>query len=379
MKRLTAILLMIASLTACGGEKEEKLWSQGEKAQESFEEVAAEGEPKQEDSPNEKSNVVPLEVLLADQYLEEWSETESGEWDETYTKQEKNKEFEQYSNDSMEYLLPLAQDAYDDEKEFDSSSFYPFSGDSELSVQRGDNLIVSVREDFYEYSRGVHSIYGIIGMNYDSATGDVLLITDVLTDISSLPTLLSEKIIAVYGDEYESYDSLQGYLEEEYGPEDYNWTMSYQGITFYFNPYEIASYAEGIIQTTLWFDEIQELIKAEYTDVPKGGYAMTLPLGYDIDVDLDPLDGKRDSILVSSFYQTEEDEEYGSLTLRIAKNDTYCEGPGYGYEFISYLVCTQEQDKERYYLYVESIQENDYSILRVYDLNQEEIRWEDIA
>ena len=74
-----------------------------------------------------------------------------------------------------------------------------------------------------------------------------------------------------------------------------------------------------------------------------------------------------------------EDQEYGSLTLRIAKNDTYCEGPGYGYEFISYLVCTQEQDKERYYLYVESIQENDYSILRVYDLNQEEIRWEELS
>ena len=60
MKRLTAILLMIASLTACGGEKEEKLWSEGEKAQESFEEVAAEGESEKEDSPNEKRNVVPL-------------------------------------------------------------------------------------------------------------------------------------------------------------------------------------------------------------------------------------------------------------------------------------------------------------------------------
>ena len=423
MKRLMVIpllLLLTVTLTACGGKKEDNPWSEGasgkEKMEESTteetamtdkgqghqkkEEAAADGQMGQAELQNGKSNVEPLEVLLTDRYLEKWSETESGEWDESYTRlcmvtwqelvlsaecardypqlaktlQEKNKEFEGHSHDSMDYLLPLAQEAYDYEIEFGSGSFYPFSGDSKLSVQRGDNLIVSVREDFNEYSGGVHGMYGTIGMNYDSVTGEELLITDVLTDISSLPAMLSEKIMETYGDEYETYESLQGYLKEEYEPEDYNWTMSYQGITFYFNPYEIASYSEGMIRTTLWFDEIPELVKEEYTEVPVGGYAMALPLGQHIDVDLNPNDGKRDWIAVTSFYKSEEEKEYGFQRLSIGRSDYWHQGEeDYGYEFIPYLVCVGEPGKERYYIYVEGNAENDFSTLYIYDLNGKDI------
>lgn len=146
--------------------------------------------------------------------------------------------------------------------------------------------------------------------------------------------------------------------------------INYQGITFYFSPYEIASYATGIIRATIWFDENPELFYAEYLERPESGFAMSVPLGYEIDVDLDPSDAGKDRLLISAY----EDQEYGTYYLNVSKNDTVYEFSDYGYRFVPYLVCVGEAGKEQYYLYVESTQENDYNILYVYDLNQEKMQ-----
>ena len=41
--------------------------------------------------------------------------------------------------------------------------------------------------------------------------------------------------------------------------------MDHQGVTFYFNPYEIGPYAAGIFSIALRFDEVPELFNSQYT------------------------------------------------------------------------------------------------------------------
>lgn len=289
-----------------------------------------------------------LSLYLTEGYQEEWEEDFTSlchvSWQELMLSEEEAKKYPElaealkernetsagYYQEALEELLPMAREACGLDAEF----FSPFFQESTLTVQRADELIVSIREDFSDYSGGVHGMYGVYGINYDTATGEVLELTDILKDITPLPWILAEKIRTVYGDEYETYESLQEDLAQEYEPEEYHWTMGYQGITFYFLPYEITSYAEGMLRVTLWFDEFPELIKEAYTMMPENGYAMAMPIGHEIDVDLNPADDRKDRIVVSSFSETEEEQTYGIEWLRIGKNDTWYKATeGYGYQF----------------------------------------------
>jgi hypothetical protein len=46
------------------------------------------------------------------------------------------------------------------------------------------------------------------------------------------------------------------------------WTLDPWGATFYFNPYAIGSYMEGIFAATICFDEAPELFKESYRHAP---------------------------------------------------------------------------------------------------------------
>ena len=416
-KSFLVILIMIVFLTSCGKAEdghsdlegtivtEQASTEENEKAddKESIEpekvtedSEAAEGTNAVEGTEaTENSNEVNvLQVLIADNYLDEWSQSETGMWDESvirlcstswqsivldeesrekYPKlaeqlDKRNEENQVLYQNFMEQNVSSAQEHYTDTPEY----FYEYSSNNSYSVQRADSLILSVREDGNEYTGGAHGMYGVWGINYDPSTGEELILSDVCTKVEELPAMLSEKVIENYADEYETFESLQSILEE-YKPEDYNWTMGYQGITFYFNPYEIASYAMGIIEVTLWFDENPELFNEKFFEKPNTGYVMELPLNNAVEIDLNK--GRKEKLRVSTYYETEEDEEYGVQRLCVTLNDiSYYEEEYYVYDFYPCLVCMNGQEKEQYFLYVQGTAENDYSCISIYDLNGEEIK-----
>ena len=137
--------------------------------------------------------------------------------------------------------------------------FDGYTDELALYVQRADNLIVSVRQDEYQYTGGAHPMYATGGFNIDPLTGENLTISDVVTDFSGLVELLGEKLVEKYGEDI-FYDSPEVMLQE-YTPEQFGWTMGYQGITFYFTPYELAPYAAGAPMVTIWFDEAKNFIE----------------------------------------------------------------------------------------------------------------------
>lgn len=410
-KNFLVILIMIVFLTSCGkthdehSDIEETVVTEQASAEENEKvddkegigtEKLAEGseatEGTDEEVKNNKVNI--MQVMIADSYLDEWSQTEIGMWDESgirlcstswqsivlgeesraeYPKlaeqlDKRNEENQVIYQNFMEQNVSLAQEHYTDTPEY----FYEYSSNNSYSVQRADSLILSIREDGNEYTGGAHGMYGIWGINYEPSTGEELTLADVCIKVEELPAILSRKVIENYADEYETFESLQSILET-YKPEDYNWTMGYQGITFYFNPYEIASYAMGAIKVTVWFGENPELFNEKFFEKPNTGYVMDLPLNNEVDIDLNK--GRKEKLRVSAYYKTEEDEEYGVQHLCVTLNDiSYYEEEYYGYDFYPYLVCVNGPEKEQYFLYVQGIAENDYSSISIYDLNGEEIK-----
>ena len=117
--------------------------------------------------------------------------------------------------------------------------------------------------DVYEYTGGAHGNRYLLIQNYDLQTGDAVSEQDLFIDdyYESLKTLLLEALIA-QTDEAETRKDLRrlGYSVADVVPNE-NFYVTDEGITYVYNPYEIAPYAMGCIQISLSWDSIRHLLR----------------------------------------------------------------------------------------------------------------------
>lgn len=110
----------------------------------------------------------------------------------------------------------------------------------------GINLLV------YQDFGGAHGLPQYIGLNFDKETGEELVLADVLElldttleDVAALSTAHFEETLA------ESF--FRGGaepIEENYS----SFLIREDGVTFYFQPYQVAAYALGIQEYTILFE-----------------------------------------------------------------------------------------------------------------------------
>ena len=102
--------------------------------------------------------------------------------------------------------------------------------------------------DVYEYTGGAHGNRYLLIQNYDDY-------------YEQLKTLLLEALIA-QTDEAETRKDLcrLGYSVADVVPNE-NFYVTDEGITYVYNPYEIAPYAMGCIQISLSWDSIRHLLR----------------------------------------------------------------------------------------------------------------------
>ena len=229
---------------------------------------------------------------------------------------------------------------------------------TEKYVLRADKAIVSILGEYEDYFGGAHGYYAKGGTNLSPVTGGAINLFDVVTDKDALYTLIFNYLLENYEGEF--YEEKREDLYEHFD-NGFNWSMDYNKINIYFNPYEIASYAAGLIEFELWFDEHPEMIDKKYTDAPPS-YAVELSHFKEFKFDMDKTDGKRDVILVGSYGS----EDYGCDQLAISLNlIEYTEDELYGVQFTPVLVCLEG----KYYLYGEIGTGNGSNYINVYDLN----------
>ena len=148
--------------------------------------------------------------------------------------------------------------AAEDERELE---YYNYD---EVLVKRADHQIVSILQSNACFTGGAHGMYGSWGVNFDTESGKELLLSDVVTDMSRIPKLTAESIMEKYQEEgYEDFSWLEESLEQQ-ETELYTWTMDEKGITIYFQPYEIASYAMGLLTAEISFADHPELFREKY-------------------------------------------------------------------------------------------------------------------
>lgn len=154
-------------------------------------------------------------------------------------------------------------------KEFKDSEQSWYS-QTNISVPFQSNKVVCLSVEMDDYTGGAHGMYSTIYSNYYKPKNEILTLQKLFND-SSLSRLLS---LAESDFRTASELPLNADLDEAgYWFKDNkfhlndNFIITNDGITWLFNPYEVASYAQGTIELTMSKDELMPLLNKTYTNL----------------------------------------------------------------------------------------------------------------
>lgn len=263
-----------------------------------------------------------------------------------------------------ENLKSQAEDDLKAAKEGGYEVYTPYSTECSFYVNRADNRVLSLGKSGYDYWGGAHGTGYSTGCNYNARTGEELRIQDVVTDVDTFAGLIEAKV-------YESgltRDDL--FLDEEETLKDYilkaaadhtlNWEITNEGVTVWFNPYEISYYAAGMPSGSVKFAEQTDIFSDYYTEAPRTYVYAADNLGTS-GMDFNG-DGRTDELRVWASM-----DEYGTYeALKVSMNGVETGKDIWAYSYDPYILHTADGKN---YLYVICGSDNDYRMLEVFDLN----------
>lgn len=262
----------------------------------------------------------------------------------------------------FENIKDCARTDYADNAEY---FFGPYETFSNIYIKRVDSKVLSVEEDYYYFSGGIHgsSTYG--GYNWDVATGKLLTLKEVITDVNRLPELLADKLALKYPDITVFADDTEKMFAEYLSPDaayHFTWTLEHDGIVFYFGHYEIASYADGLQQLKILFAEEPELFNEEYFANVSSKTVTNFSINTGVDVDVDG-DCVTENVSINCFADSAEEP---CFSYSVCFDGMVFEQESYFYEIESYFV----QNGGRNFIYLEKTQDNDYKTFDVYSIQK---------
>ena len=266
----------------------------------------------------------------------------------------KSREFEENARKSEDWY----RDAAKESKEIDPEYFTMLYSGELLSVVRADEQALSVVGSYSNYGGGAHGMYGFNGYSFDPKTGREIGIRDVVNDIPALLKMISEKV----QEDYPGLSMMSAeYTLTEENADNLQFAIGYESLIFYFEPYALASYAEGSQVVSIPFKGNEGLINGKYFDVPDhygvefaGGTAYEdtngdgIPEAISVTVSANNEEGVIQQIGINIAGRTfmEEEEEF------------------LGYSYLPTLV----RVGQKLYLYVELSSDNDYKFFRIYNV-----------
>lgn len=178
--------------------------------------------------------------------------------------------FQQVADDYVEeqlqdYKLDIQQ-AHDLHFDLHSLSVFNKQVDVCDSLVYNDKNIVSILYITQEYSGGVHSNEYVTMFNYDMAHKCMITPSSLFKDPNDpgLKALLLNKLMATFDVSSPSELEYAGVYSYEALEVSRNFYFSNTGITFYYNPYELAAYAVGAIEISVTYEELSPYLHKEY-------------------------------------------------------------------------------------------------------------------
>lgn len=170
---------------------------------------------------------------------------------------------------------------------------------------RIDLSVLSLYGENTSWVGGAHPSKNCISSNYDLVTGDVLTLGSILTHEDALETLcdlLIEEVADIKAEKY-LFTDYEDIIHNRFSQnESYNetWYFSNEGLSFYFSPYEIAPYSSGVITITIPYEKLTGIIEDRYFPAEREIANGTLNLVQEADANLEDFTQIAEVILDSS-------------------------------------------------------------------------------
>ena len=255
--------------------------------------------------------------------------------------------------DEADNILSFAEEMFDLDSYFETQI-----STADIQVRRADSVVVSYLTDSYADYGFVDDFRGMWGSNYDTQTGQQLVITDVIKDMTQIPALVQKELNShLWAGEGYTETVIQDYFKNT--PEDgISFTLDYNGVTFYFGDGDITEPGNGGQAATVSFAEYPELFDEKYTNVPEA-YMVSLPLDFSFFTDLDG-DSALEELNVTGVFN-EEGRFYSQFGIYTDTDGYYHYEEHFAYGYHPYYVKTTDG---KHYLYL-FCEENDADFMQM--------------
>lgn len=128
-----------------------------------------------------------------------------------------------------------------------------------------DNDILSYELNRYSFTGGAHGMESTQYLVFDLTTGNKITEHDIFIDgfEPKLADLLKKQLMFDNGFESEEQMLTSGYFSAENITPNGNFSLTNEGITYIYNPYEIGAYSLGQTEITIPFAKLLSVIKPE--------------------------------------------------------------------------------------------------------------------
>ena len=138
-----------------------------------------------------------------------------------------------------------------------------------LSPERIDPGVLSLHGTYITHSGGGHPYSNAVSLNYDLVSGDPLTLGSIMHKDASAKDFCDLVIEALtqYKDAYALYEDYADTVSQKFSAEESLFETFYftnTGLNFYFDVYEIAPYAAGIIHVEIPYEKLAGIINDAY-------------------------------------------------------------------------------------------------------------------
>lgn len=178
---------------------------------------------------------------------------------EDYIAQQINLSEEAVSNNTIDEAVTAFNTAYNTFiKDFpDSAQKWEALIDGEVTYRSPE--VISIALSTYLDTGGAHGNTNVQFFNFNPQTGEALKMKDLVSDLEGLSEIIQEQLKSeIEANTDEPIENV--FLDSDFKlPESLGY--SDEGLVILYNPYEIASYAQGIIEFSVPFENVNSFLK----------------------------------------------------------------------------------------------------------------------
>lgn len=246
-------------------------------------------------------------------------------------------------------------------------------------VLRADENVVSYEQFYDDYYGGTHGYHSYAGFTFDTQTGKKLDLYDVITGEESVKAGIIQELKNKYASEdglvenntpEEDADAFFEYVDSKDQSGAVAWSLGADRLNIYYNPYNIGSWALGIVSVSLPFEKYPDAVKEEYK-MGTSDYAVKIGIYADYSADIYN-DGSFSDVSV----YPDGTDDYANGALRIQIQDENGQVTSRVFDDMYYFTMEAYYVKtgNRHFLHVFTHSENDWTADNVYEITNGQIR-----